>query len=498
MFKQRNQQLFRLINLKINHPLSAFSASAPIAIKTIPISFSNKQFIRSNSTDPYISYDNSKFYVRRKKTHEEIHEEMINKKLKDPSKMVRLGAYFQTKKFNKNLTKYLVLAYAVFILYGSYHLYGIFIKQKELTNLNNKKYKLNSSFEKDDKGNNLKTYSIKDFEKNLNEYENIRLKELTGKLRERDIPKLNAYKEILKEKETEFYSNPENKNKKFIEHFDATKEFNGFTINNDDLPEYLEYMKRMLPARDTSPFFDDKASSYDSEIGTEEFFLGLGSRRKWLMKNAHGDVLEVASGTGRNIKYLKPTNIDSITYLDSSPKMMNETNKKFREKFPFYKKAAFVVGRAEDLLKLAGNTAENNKIEKVSQSHKVKYDTIIESFGICSHEDPVKSINNMLELLKPGGRLVLLEHGRSTYSSLNNYLDKRAPKRLSTWGCRANLDIGAILDDSGVEIVEEKRHQFGTLWCIVAKRPGDPRRYDELNFYEKYFTNVDDVIKPLK
>jgi methyltransferase OMS1 len=43
-----------------------------------------------------------------------------------------------------------------------------------------------------------------------------------------------------------------------------------------------------------------------------------------------------------------------------------------------------------------------------------------------------------------------------------------------------------VLDDSDLELVEEKRTHLGTTWCIVAKRKGDVKKKDELGFVEKY------------
>ncbi|KAF4006096.1 Methyltransferase domain family protein [Saccharomyces cerevisiae] len=105
---------------------------------------------------------------------------------------------------------------------------------------------------------------------------------------------------------------------------------------------------------------------------------------------------------------------------------------------------------------------------------------------MCSHEDPVKALNNFGKLLKPDGRIILLEHGRGQYDFINKILDNRAERRLNTWGCRWNLDLGEVLDDSDLELVEEKRTHLGTTWCIVAKRKGDVKKKDELGFVEKY------------
>ncbi|GME93496.1 unnamed protein product [[Candida] boidinii] len=94
----------------------------------------------------------------------------------------------------------------------------------------------------------------------------------------------------------------------------------------------------------------------------------------------------------------------------------------------------------------------------------------------------------MKTLLKPGGRIILLEHGRGTYKFINEKLDARAHKHSESWGCRWNLDIGELVDKSGLEITDEKRYHFGTTWYIVAKLPGDVDKIEELGFFDKYFT----------
>lgn len=388
--------------------------------------------------------------MKREKTKDELALERLEKDLKSDNWFIRWGAKFRTKDFQKKMTWYYIGAYILFVVLGYKYMNGVWKRDQEIDAI-----------------------ALKQAEGKINEFEELRLKELTGKLRRRDELKLEEYSKLKAEG---------------VENFDdIVVDIKGQNVTNE----------KILPARDTTPFYDGKAEDYDSDIDWEEKMVFMGRRRKWLMKHCKGDVLEVACGTGRNIKYLDMENIHSITFMDSSSKMMEIANKKFRDHFPSYKNAAFVVGRAEDLIDLASDKSQvqitvqdtdENNLKVTEKSKRIQYDTIIEAFGLCSHEDPVKSLKNFSELLKPGGRIILLEHGRGEYDFINKVLDNRSEKRLETWGCRWNLDIGEILDDSGLEITEEKRTHLGTTWCIVAKKKEDKKRKDELSFVEKYLS----------
>lgn len=370
--------------------------------------------------------------VRKPKTKEELAQEKREKMLQSPYRLVRWAAIAGSEKFQKGMTKYMIGIYAVFLIYGVYFSKKLFQKEKELEKLEEKAK-----------------------ESGINEYETLRIKELRGKLRRRDELKLEQYEKMKEE---------------------GITDFDGIVLENNDQNRLNE---SIIPAHDTTAFYDHKAEEYDKAINKEERAILMGRKRKWLMKHCEGDVLEVACGTGRNIKYLNPDKINSITFLDSSEKMLEVANKKFRDRFPSYKKVAFVKGRAEELVDLVSTEEQQKK--------KTQYDTIIEAFGLCSHEDPVKALKNFQELLKPGGRIVLLEHGRGSVGLINKILDKRAKRRLETWGCRWNLDLGEILDDSGLDVVEEHKSHLGTTWCVVAKKKSDVRKKKEIGFIEKYF-----------
>lgn len=359
------------------------------------------------------------------------------------------GAIMGSNKFQKSATKWYIGLYAVFILYGMVHFKKLFMKHLEEEELQKRSEQGEA----------------------LSEYETLRLKQLQGKiLRTEDSRKLDAYYKLKEEFERE--QEQQQKSQEGQPNPDSEAKFNPGPEEIAGKVD-LSYKESILPPSDLSGFYDNLANTYDEEVGTEEFFSLMGSKRGWVMEHAKGDVLEVASGTGRNLDYLDPARISSVTFLDASKNMMEKCYDKFQQKWPNFPRVKFVVGKAEELVQL-------------SQGSNFKYDTIIETFGICSHEDPVKALQNMQMLLKPGGRIVLLEHGRGQYDFINEVLDKRSHKHSAKWGCRWNLDIGEIVDSSGLQITLEKRAHLGTTWMLVCKRPEDPMDIEELNWYEKY------------
>ncbi|RKU48645.1 hypothetical protein DL546_009218 [Coniochaeta pulveracea] len=106
-----------------------------------------------------------------------------------------------------------------------------------------------------------------------------------------------------------------------------------------------------------------------------------------------------------------------------------------------------------------------------------KYDTIVQSFGLCSVSDPVKLVANMASMVEPGtGRILLLEHGKG-WSFINGLLDGYADDHFAKYGCWWNRDIEGIVREAaekvpGLEVMEVERPlwlQFGTTLMIKLR-----------------------------
>ncbi|GMM53235.1 putative RNA methyltransferase [Starmerella bacillaris] len=228
-------------------------------------------------------------------------------------------------------------------------------------------------------------------------------------------------------------------------------------IGGKQLPNKFE-----VKAHNTEPVYNSIAEDYDDRINREELMSYIWLMRKKVCKNLHGDCLEVSCGTMRNLpyisKYLRSNQIQSLTFVDPSEQMLAVGKQKFVDsdlstKVP----AQFVKGRAEDLGVLC-------------ESSNQKFDTVFETFGLCSHEDPVAALHAMADVLKPNGKIVLLEHGKGDWAMINNHLDRKAEKRAEEWGCRWNLDLDSIIEQSKLKVVQRKKYHFGTSKLYILEK----------------------------
>lgn len=230
--------------------------------------------------------------------------------------------------------------------------------------------------------------------------------------------------------------------------------------------------------KDVSDRYNTTASSFDSEVNLSEMLSGVLGMRKKLAKKCSGHVLEVSCGTGRNLGYYdigRESAVRSLTFVDLSPQMVEECKKKWSvllgdraDEHPTQRDlkggltVRFLTGSALSAMPPAPT--------------KRKYDTVIQTMGLCSTPAPKELLLNMvahLDTSNPDSRILLLEHGRSHRSWMNSVLDKSAEKHAEKYGCWYNRDIGAVVEEAaaatGMEVVEERRRHFGTTWMFELR-----------------------------
>ncbi|WIX90014.1 class I SAM-dependent methyltransferase [Amycolatopsis sp. DG1A-15b] len=138
-------------------------------------------------------------------------------------------------------------------------------------------------------------------------------------------------------------------------------------------------------------YWDRKSTTYDAEMGCWDRRL-FGDSRAWACGQAAGEVLEVAIGTGLNLPCY-PAEV-TLTGVDLSEGML-----------------AIARDRARRLghpVTLRAGDAEALPFAEAS------FDTVLCTFGLCAIPDPAAAVGEMVRVLRPGGRLILVDHVASS------------------------------------------------------------------------------------
>lgn len=184
----------------------------------------------------------------------------------------------------------------------------------------------------------------------------------------------------------------------------------------------------------------------------------LRSRRARLLSGLSGKVLEVGVGTGVNFEHYSE-DIELIG-IEPSPYMIPRAKKK-RDVLLFPNKIT--------LLNIGCGYEEMEKLFEPGS-----LDAVVCTLVLCTVPDPSKALKNFMKWLKPGGKLVILEHIRSHNPSRGKIQDILNP----VWekvadGCQLNRPTDQLLSGSGFQLVMEERFKIGIpFYEAVYIRPG--------------------------
>lgn len=195
-------------------------------------------------------------------------------------------------------------------------------------------------------------------------------------------------------------------------------------------------------------YWDRKSGSYDKEMKAWDRAL-FGDSREWACGQATGEVLEVAVGTGLNLPFY-PDDV-TVTGIDLSERMLDIARTRAAD-----------LGRTVTLQ--TGNA-------HTLPFHDGSFDTVVCTFGLCAIPDIDAAVGEMVRVLRPGGRLILVDHVASSSwvaRSMQRLLELVTVPLAGEHFLRRPLHH---LQARQLEIQQRQRFKLGLVERLVARKP---------------------------
>ena len=185
---------------------------------------------------------------------------------------------------------------------------------------------------------------------------------------------------------------------------------------------------------------------YDPLVATSER-VGLAERRRRLLADARGRVLEIGAGTGRNLTHY-PDTVEELVLTEPVEAMARRLERTLVRQG---RSARVVRATAEALPFPAGS-----------------FDTVVSTMVLCSVHDVEQTLAEIRRVLRPGGRLLFLEHVRSEEPRVARRQDRL--QRTWAWfarGCRCNQPTVELLAASPLVVERVERWSLPAAPSIV-------------------------------
>lgn len=156
----------------------------------------------------------------------------------------------------------------------------------------------------------------------------------------------------------------------------------------------------------------------------------LAPYRERIVAQAEGRVLEIGVGSGLNLP-LYTNRAKEILGLEPHPKLLKMASEK--------------AGRVP--FNLIEGFAESIPLDDAS------VDTVVTTWTLCTIPDVTAALAEMRRVLKPGGRLLFVEHGLSSDAKVRRWQNRLTPawKRVAG-GCHLNRPIATLVEAAGFHI----------------------------------------------
>jgi ubiquinone/menaquinone biosynthesis C-methylase UbiE len=175
--------------------------------------------------------------------------------------------------------------------------------------------------------------------------------------------------------------------------------------------------------------------TYDRQSAKVEK-AGLGALREALLAGASGRVLEIGAGTGANLSYYGPA-AQSLTVTEPESPMLRRLQRRVSEQA---RQAEVLQAPAEDL-----------PFEDDS------FDTAVSTLVLCGVSDQSRALSELRRVLRPGGRLIFIEHVRSDDPGLARWQDRMNGLNRFVVCCECNRPTLDSIKAEGFEVTQLER-----------------------------------------
>ena len=163
---------------------------------------------------------------------------------------------------------------------------------------------------------------------------------------------------------------------------------------------------------------------------------GLAARRRALVRQASGRVLEIGAGTGLNVRHYA-ADVDLV--LSEPDEAMAD---RLRNRVAALGRPVTVVLATAEELPFADG----------------EFDAVVSTLVLCTVPDQEVALREIHRVLKPGGRLLFMEHIRSESPRWARWQDRlNRPWRAFAEGCNCNRSTLEVLEHSPLGVGEVDR-----------------------------------------
>lgn len=177
--------------------------------------------------------------------------------------------------------------------------------------------------------------------------------------------------------------------------------------------------------------------------------------RQRIIPKARGVVAEIGFGSGLNLPYYDPVRVSRLIGIDPDAAMLAIARNRLAS---VRLQIELIEGRAEAL------PLPNESV-----------DTAVVTYALCTIPDPGRALCEIRRILRPGGRLLFIEHERSAVPWRSRWQDRLN----GLWGrlaggCHLNRAPQRLIEEAGFVICAREQERFPLhLWQLGTQSGGE-------------------------